>query len=86
VSQIPSYVAQQRARVAALSRHRAPDDVDLVCAQRDLRAVRLEQAILAAVAQAPPLTDQQKVRLAALLRSNGKAPGDAAGQVRPADA
>ncbi len=69
-----------RARVAALSRDRAPDDPELVAARQaladarraeaaDLRAQRLAKAIRETVDGAPPLTDEQRARLAALLHT-----------------
>jgi hypothetical protein len=60
-----------RARVAALSRDRKPTDPDLLAAKRDLRASRAEEYIKRVVDQAPPLSDSQKARLAALLQSGG---------------
>jgi hypothetical protein len=65
----------ERAKLAALSRHRSGDTAALNDARRDLRAARLEDAIVAVVDQAPPLTDEQCTRLAALLRGSGA--GDA---------
>lgn len=61
-------VASARARSAAYQRHRAPDDPDLVTARRDLAAVTLEQHVRKIVEAAPPLTDEQRERIAALLR------------------
>lgn len=58
---------QERGRVAALSRSRTPDDPDLQAARRDLKAERLKDYINRVVAEAPPLTDEQRRRLAALL-------------------
>lgn len=57
-----------RARVAALSRDRRPDDPDLVDARRDLRAERLADQIRKTVDAAPPLSRDQLDRLAVLLR------------------
>lgn len=57
----------ERARVASLSRSRTPDDPDLERARRDLRAARLEEYIRRTVDAAPPLSVEQKDRLAALL-------------------
>ena len=56
-----------RARVAALSRSRTPDDPDLAAARRDLRAARAEDYIRSVVDAAPPLTDEQVRRLSVLL-------------------
>lgn len=61
------------ARQAALTRHRGARDPATVQAARELAAARLEAAIRATVASAPPLTQDQLTRLRALLA----APGDA---------
>jgi hypothetical protein len=71
---MPSWT-HERAKVASLSRSRTPDDPDLVNARRNLRVARLEQSIRDAVAAAPPLTDEQRTQLAAILRGSGA--GDA---------
>ena len=63
----------QRARVARLSQTRQPDDPMLSAARRDLRASRAEDYIRELVAQAPPLTAEQRDRLATLLRGGGAA-------------
>ena len=60
----------ERARVASLSRSRTADDPALVAARRDLRAARAEDYIKALVDSAPPLTDEQRERLALLLRGS----------------
>ncbi len=57
-----------RARVAALSRDRAPNDPDLQGARRDLRASMLAEHVAKVVAKAPPLTPAQRDRIAVLLR------------------
>lgn len=57
-----------RARVASLSRDRSPDDPALIDARRALKASRLEEYIKKTVDDAPPLTDEQRSRLASLLR------------------
>jgi hypothetical protein len=44
------------------------DDPELIDAQRDYRAGRAEEYIEAILRQAPPLTDEQRCRLAELLR------------------
>jgi hypothetical protein len=58
----------ERARIAALSRSRKADDPDLITARRDLRAEKLADHIRQVVDAAPPLSDEQRDRLAALLR------------------
>jgi hypothetical protein len=63
----------ERARLASLTRSRTPDDPDLIAARRNLRAARLEDYIRRTVDAAPPLTPEQRDRLAVLLR----APSDA---------
>jgi hypothetical protein len=56
-----------RASVAGLSRSRPPDDPDLVAARLELRTERAAEYIRGLVDQAPPLTDAQRAKLAALL-------------------
>ena len=58
----------ERARVASLSRSRTPDDPDLISARRNLRTERLADYIRRTVDAAPPLTAEQRDRLAVLLR------------------
>jgi hypothetical protein len=60
-----------RARVAALSRDRKPDDPDLLAAKRDLQASRAEEYIKRLVAEAPAFTAEQRSRIAVLLQSGG---------------
>jgi hypothetical protein len=58
----------ERARLAALARHKTdPDDPSILDARRDLRAALLEARIREVVEAAPPLTDVQRRRLAAIL-------------------
>jgi hypothetical protein len=57
-----------RARYASLTRSRRPDDPDLVAARRDLRAARLADHVQREVEALPALTDEQRLRIAALLR------------------
>lgn len=61
-----------RARVAALSRHQ-PNGQGIQEARRDLAASKLADYIRKTVDAAPPLTEDQRDRLALLLRG-----GDAA--------
>jgi hypothetical protein len=58
----------ERARVAALSRSRTPDDPELLDARRNMRTESLAAHIARVVAEAPPLTAEQRDRLALLLR------------------
>lgn len=58
----------ERARVASLSRSRSTDDPELIEARRNLKAERLADYVARVVAEAPPLTDAQRDRIAALLR------------------
>lgn len=58
---------EHRARVASLSRSRKPDDPDLLEARRNLRAARLADYVARTVAEAPPLTAEQRERVALLL-------------------
>ncbi|MGV0788684.1 hypothetical protein ABQF33_17385 [Mycolicibacterium sp. XJ2] len=55
-------------RVASLSRDLDQDDPDLIDAQRQLREAQLAAHIAQVVASAPPLTTEQRDRLAELLR------------------
>jgi len=64
--------AHYRARIAALSRDRAPDDPELVEERRLLRASRLEEHVDKVLAGWPPLTDEQLDRIAALLRAGSR--------------
>lgn len=60
-----------RARAAALSRSRRPDDPELLAAKRALLTARLPDHVQAAIDEAPPLTDEQRAKLAALFGPNG---------------
>lgn len=57
----------ERSRVASLTRSRAADDPDLLDARRRLKTERLAERIREVVDSAPPLTDEQRTRLAGLL-------------------
>ena len=68
---MPKAYHADRARIAALVRHR-PDDHDAIDnARRAYRTNRLADHIREVVDQAPPLTQEQRNRLAALLRGSG---------------
>lgn len=57
----------ERARIAALSRDRQPDDPALIEARRNLRALRLEDHVRRVLAGEPPLTDEQRAHISAVL-------------------
>lgn len=66
-----------RAEYASLTQYRNPDDPELLDARRNLRAAKLAEHIARVVAEAPPLTPEQRDRLAILLRG-GASDGAAA--------
>jgi hypothetical protein len=69
-------VARARARLAAVRRHH-PDQVDLTAdARRDLRVANAGQYIRDLVDTWPPLSAEQRGRLAALLASGGQEGAD----------
>lgn len=57
----------ERARLNALKRYRPADDPEVVQAAVALKSGRAEDYISDLVAQAPPLSEVQRARLAALL-------------------
>lgn len=61
-----------RGRVASLSRSRNADDPEFIDAKRDLASEKIAQYIERVVADAPPLTDAQRSRLAALLTTGAE--------------
>jgi hypothetical protein len=65
---VPSAKYSARGRLNVLQRHRPPDDPAIADARRDLAAASLEEYISRIVAEAPPLTEDQRSRIAALLR------------------
>ena len=64
-------VLKARATVAAQKRHHPEGGEAVDNAVRDLSEVMLRQHIERVVSQAPPLSDTQRARLAALLQSGG---------------
>lgn len=62
-----STTTHKRAIVAALSRHRSPDDPELLDAQREMATESIAEYIAAKIASTPPLTDEQIARLRGLL-------------------
>jgi hypothetical protein len=67
--------AHHRARVGALSRDRQPNDPEFLAAKRDLAAANIEDYITRVISAAPPLTAEQRTRLAELLRPIRLCPG-----------
>jgi hypothetical protein len=63
--------AHHRARIAALSRDRAPDDPDLVAARRDFCAEQLATHVAEVVADTA-LTAEQRARIIGLLAGDGR--------------
>lgn len=63
-----STILTERARVASLSRSRPATDPDLIAARRDLAAAKLADYVARVVAEAPPLTAEQREYIAAQLR------------------
>ena len=70
-----SSIKSKHAHVAALARHRAPDDPDLLTARGVLREEALVRAVEKALTKAPPLTDAVRQRIVGLLSSAGAPPG-----------
>lgn len=64
---------QHRARLAQKTRKLGPDSAETLDARRDYAAARLEDHVRQTVASAPPLTDEQRSRIAALLQVGGAA-------------
>lgn len=68
-------VAAARARVAGLSKKgRDAHDPELVSARQELRVLTLADQIQRTIDQAPPLSDEQRARLARLLTPHGEGP------------
>lgn len=67
-------VARARARVAALTRHRVPDDPALVEARERLAELALAGRIQRLVDSAPPLTSEQRTTLLNLFGLRGDSP------------
>lgn len=66
-------IKSRRAKVASFTRSREPDDPEFIAAKRDLAAAVLEKHVAEVVSKAPPLTPEQRDRIAAILRSGGPA-------------
>jgi hypothetical protein len=67
----------QQARIAALARHRPPDDPELLEARRDYWATEIAAHVEKVVTQAAPLTEQQIGRIVSILANapRGSEPG-----------
>ena len=61
-------VFHERARVGALTRSRSADDSELVDAKRSLAEAKIAAYVEKVLAEAPPLSDEQRTKLAELLR------------------
>lgn len=72
-----STISHNRAKAAALTRSRDPNDPEFLDARRQLAAAVLERHVAKVVALAPPLTEEQKSRISTLLWGVGDG-GDAA--------
>ncbi len=57
--------------IGAIEKHNGPTDGRLPGLRRDLRAEQLCEYVSKIVSQAPPLTDEQRAKIAALLRPTG---------------
>lgn len=66
-----SLVQLRRNRVGVLARTK-PGSLELTDARRDLAAEKIAAHIAKVVADAPPLTAEQRDRLAVLLRGGGR--------------
>lgn len=66
-----SLALHHRGRVAALSRSRTADDPELIDARRQLAAERIADCVRRTLATAPPLTPEQRERIARLLTPVG---------------
>jgi hypothetical protein len=63
-----STVFHERARIASLTRSRAADDPELIAAKRNLAVLNIEDYVQRVLSAAPPLTAEQRAKLAELLR------------------
>lgn len=61
-------VQHHAGRIAALTRSRTADDAELIDARRNLAEAKIATYVQSVLDSAPPLTDEQRTRLAELLR------------------
>ncbi|MBA2715609.1 MAG: hypothetical protein H0U51_00850 [Propionibacteriales bacterium] len=67
-----SEVAHATCKLAGLYTYgRTPDPETEAAARRELATAKIERAIREAIAAAPPLTNEQRERIASLLASGG---------------
>jgi hypothetical protein len=64
---MPTIIKSKRGQVAALSRSRLPTDPELIEARRTLAAENLAKYVANVIAKAPPLTAEQRDRIASIL-------------------
>jgi hypothetical protein len=64
----------KRAQLARESQRLKPDNPKLVELRREFVAERIAENVARALADAPPLTPEQRDRIAAILRAGGDAP------------
>lgn len=77
-SEVPLLTSEQRwrrAKIAARTRH-SPTDPNIDDDRRALKASRLEDHVRQIVDSFPPLTEEQRNRIAALLRPSSHGGGD----------
>lgn len=65
---------KERSRLARLHQTHSPDSPEVRKAKRDFTAARLEDHVARVLADAPPLTDAQRERIAYLLRVSNSRP------------
>lgn len=65
---------KERSRLARLHQTHSPDSSEIREARRDFAAARLEDHVARVLADAPPLTHEQRERIASLLRVNPARP------------
>lgn len=76
---MPQSMYAARARLSALKRYRPDDDPAVTAARAELREAKLADHIKSIVDDAPPLSPEQRSRLAVLLLSpSGRTPSEAA--------
>jgi hypothetical protein len=60
-----------RSELAIMAKTHAPSDPAMVEKRQELRALKLEDHVKRVISQAPPLTDEQRERIANLLMAGG---------------